>query len=346
MTEQRTRHPEHIDLGELPDEAPQHSEQGIRGVLLPVAVGTLIGVIFVALFVALFHAPAPHRLPVAVVGDTAAVEAALEAIEPGGFAVKAFDSVDGATTALADRDVYGVFVPDAGGSELILAGANGPSVTGLLTGTFTALAEQSGGSLEVRDVVPISSGDTAGLSTFYAGFGVVLAGFLFGQISYGMAPLLSVRRRLTSIGIFGLVNGIVVALIVGRVGFNALPGNFFALAGVIALLAAANAGATVAIIRLVGPAGTMISAILLLILGNATAGGTLPVPFLPVWLQWPAEVLPAGVGIRALKGAAYFNGDGLVIGPIVLALWILGAAALLVGMDYRAKRALQRTATH
>ncbi|MFD4668144.1 hypothetical protein ACFWNN_00335 [Lentzea sp. NPDC058450] len=310
------------------DAAPRgHAQAGMRGVMVPVLIGTLTGAIFVTVFLTLFHAPTPHRLPLGVVGTVEAVQARLDAQRPGAFTLTSFADAQRATEAIQRREIYGALLQNEG--KVLVAGANGPSVT--------ATVSQALQGQRVEDVLPSSAGDTAGLSTFYAGFGVVLAGFLFGQISYGMAPRLALRSRLLSIGIFGVLNGVLVALISS--GLNALPGNVVLLALVVALVATAVAAATVTIIRLAGPVGTTISSVLLLILGNATGGGTLPVAYLPEWLQWVSGVLPVGVGVRAIKGVSYFQNDGLVVGLLVLAAWIAVCAGVLFLKDRRVQLA-------
>ncbi len=329
-----------------PDESHvEHAETGLKAAAIPVAVGLIIGVIFVTVFLAAFHAPRPHDLPVAVIAETTAdagaaagVQRALDGMAAGEFRVIGLPSRAAAETALQHREVFGVWLP--GQATLLVAGANGPSVTGALTGPFTRLAGAATGARELSmvDTLPVSPNDTAGLSTFYAGFGVVLAGFLFAQISYAAGPVLPLRRRLTAAGVFAVLSGVIVALVAGSTGFGALPGNLAALALVITLMAAAVAGAAMTIIRLLGPAGTMPSAVLLLILGNASGGGTLPPAFLPAWLEPLAHVLPVGVGLRALRGHSYFHNDGLVTGVLVLVAWILVALVILTVADRSRQR--------
>ncbi len=61
----------------------------------------------------------------------------------------------------------------------------------------------------------------------------------------------------------------------------------------------------------------------MLMLCNATSGGVPPAAFLPDWLHPFSDILPAGLGLRALIGASYFNNDGYVSGLILLAIWIV-----------------------
>lgn len=330
-------HPRAMDTAPAPEGAT-----GLNGVLLPVVIVLAIGSIFVSVFLAAFHAPRPHDLPVAVVGTTqrlGQIDEGLERGLPGGFEVKRYPDENAARHALQDRKVYAAYVTDSGRSaELLYAGANGPSVTSTVTGAFTGVAKASGDRLTVQDVVPASAGDTRGMSVFYAGFGVVLAGFLFGLMTYQMAPRLEYRWRLVSLAAFSVLAGVIVAAMAGSLGFSALPGSFLGVAGVIALMAAAVGSATMTFMRLFGRAGMSLAAVVLLTFGNSTSGGTLPTAYLPGWLHPLSEILPVGVGVRAVQGLSHFNNDGVGVGVAVLAAWILVAAAVLYWRDARGSR--------
>ncbi|MFC3577480.1 hypothetical protein ACFOZ0_30270 [Streptomyces yaanensis] len=134
------------------DAAPaEPGATGVKGVLLPVAIVLAIGAIFVTVFLSAFHAPKPHDLPVAVVGTTAQVERIDEGLErglPGGFEVKRYADGSSARRAVEDRKVYAAYLVGEGkSSELLYAGANGPSVTSTVTGAFSAVAQASGDQL-------------------------------------------------------------------------------------------------------------------------------------------------------------------------------------------------------
>lgn len=335
--------PRHAQHHHAMDAAPApQGATGAKGVLLPVAIVLVIGSIFVSVFLAAFHAPRPHDLPVAAVGTTRQFEQVAGGLElglPGGFEVKRYAGEDSARRALQDRKVYAAYVTGSGkSSQLLYAGANGPSVTSTVTGAFTAVAKAGGDRLTVRDVVPASAGDTRGMSVFYAGFGVVLAGFLFGMMTYQMAPRLEYRWRLASLATFSVLAGVVVATMAGSLGFSALPGSFLGIAGVITLMAAAVGSATMAFMRLFGPAGMSLAAVVLLTFGNSTSGGTLPTAYLPAWLHPLSEILPVGVGVRAVQGLSHFNNDGLTAGSVTLVAWIVVASAIIFWRDARGAR--------
>ncbi len=335
--------PHHAHHHHAMDAAPApQGATGMKGVLLPVAIVLAIGSIFVSVFLAAFHAPRPHDLPVAVVGTTHRLEQITGGLElglPGGFEVKRYPDASAARHALQDRKVYAAYVTSpAKSAELLYAGANGPSVTSTVTGAFSGVAKASGDRLTVQDVVPASAGDTRGMSVFYAGFGVVLAGFLFGMMTYQMAPRLEYRWRLVSLASFSVLAGVLVAVMAGSLGFSALPGPFLGIAGVIALMAAAIGSATMMFMRLFGRAGMSLAAVVLLTFGNSTSGGTLPTAYLPGWLHPLSEILPVGVGVRAVQGLSHFNNDGLTAGVAVLVAWILVGALVLFRLDARGPR--------
>ena len=276
----------------------------VRAALVPPAVGLLIGSVFVAVFLAAFHDPEPKGLPVAVVAS-AAVLSTLQSqagSADGPLEVRAYTDRGSAEAAVRERVVLGAFVSSAAGPELLVAGANGPSVSQTLQGVFGAVTRASGVPLQTTDVVPLSPGDSRGLSIFYGAFGVVLAGFVFGLTSAQLGPRLALKWRATSALGLAVVVGLVVAWLLEPV-FGSLPAPFATTVVVVALLALAVGATTTALLRVFGPAGTFVAAVVLLVLGNATSTGVLPAQYLPSWLEPLASVLPVGVAVRALRSS-------------------------------------------
>ncbi|CAM5627185.1 hypothetical protein ACWD5B_36600 [Streptomyces tanashiensis] len=76
-----------------------------------------------------------------------------------------------------------------------------------------------------------------------------------------------------------------------------------------------------------------LASVVLPVFGNATSGGTLPTAYLPDWLHPLSEILPVGVGVRALQGLSHFDNDGLATGIAVHTAWTLAAAAALYWRD-------------
>jgi hypothetical protein len=294
---------------------------------------------FVAVYLAAFHAPQPRYLPIAVVTATAqsaeSLQTDLNGITPGGFEVMRVLDQDAARDAIAHRGAYAALLQARGQLTLLYAGANGPAITDLLEEVAGSVAKVSGVHLVGEDVLPAAPGDTRGLSIFYLAFGLVLAGFLFGTMTYQVGPRLKLWERLVSLVIFGTAGGVLMTSIAKA--FGAVPGSPVALAGVIILLAVASGGFVMALVRLLGPLGASLASVVLLVFGNSTSGGVLPTAFLPEWLHPFSQPLPVGVGVRALWGVAYFRHDGLVSSVLILCGWTAACVAAL----YLAARAMR-----
>ncbi|WP_330461247.1 ABC transporter permease [Streptomyces sp. NBC_00820] len=304
-----------------------------RAVLLPVAVVLLIGTVFVSVYLAAFHAPRPHDLRVGTTEIGTQQEHLREGLAraiPGGFALETYPDEAAARHAVQDRSVYAAYL---GKGHLLYGSANGAAVTATVTTAFGSAAHAEHHELSVQDVAPAAAGDTRGLSVFYAAFGLVLAGYLFGMTTYQLAPRLQYRWRMASLALFGAVGGVLVTTIAGSTGFGALPGPFLPVALVVALMGAAVGATTMVLLRLFGSAGVSLASILLLILGNSSSGGIMPAAYLPGWLRPLSEILPVGVGVRAVQGLSRFQDDGLARALVILPVWILGAALVLYLKD-------------
>lgn len=313
---------------------------GTPAVIKPVFTVLVIGLAFVSVFLAAFHTPTAHRLPVAVAASdhsAALFDVRLQRIAPEAFQVDRYPDEASARSAVEHRQAYAAYLSDGGKPKVVYAGANGPAVSALVA-PLAAVPKGAGHKIPVIDILPLSDGDSRGLSVFYASFGLVLAGFLFGQMTYQVAPRLSFGQRVLSLALFAVVGGLATALI-ACTAFGAIPGSFFGIMGVITLMAGAVAAATVMLIRIFGPVGVLLGSIFMLVMGNATSGGVLPPDFLPGWLEPLASVMPAGVGVRALDGLAYFHNDGLTRGVVILCAWI----AVCVGAVYLLDRIASST---
>ncbi|MDX3073127.1 ABC transporter permease [Streptomyces sp. NPDC088354] len=313
---------------------------GAQAVVKPVFTVLIIGLAFVSVFLAAFHTPTAHRLPVAVAASdssAALFDVRLQRLAPEAFQIDRYPDEASARQAVEHRQAYAAYLSHGGKPRIVYAGANGPAVSALVA-PLAAVPHGDGHKIPVVDILPLSDGDSRGLSVFYASFGLVLAGFLFGQVTYQVAPRLSFGQRMLSLTLFAVVGGVATALI-ACTAFGAIPGSFLGIMGVVTLMAGAVAAATIMLIRTFGPIGVLLGSIFMLVMGNATSGGVLPPDFLPGWLEPLASVMPAGVGVRALDGLAYFHHDGLTRGVVILSVWI----AVCVGAVYLLDRVAAST---
>ncbi|MGY1812882.1 hypothetical protein [Blastococcus sp. SYSU D00820] len=308
----------------------------LRGIGLPALVAVAVGTLLVVVYLAAFPTAAPHDLPVGVVGPAPAVEAVragLAEAAPGRYLLAPLPDAAAAERAVGSGEVYGALLLESP-PRLLVAGAHGRPVTQDLT---TDLGPLAGGPPTVTDVAPLAAGDEQGRAIDHTAFGVVLGGFLFGITSYQAAPKLRLRLRLLSAGLFAVAAGLLGAWLSVGV-FGALPAGGWTVAGLVTLLALASGAAAALALRLLGGAGTFVATAVLLTIGAATSTGSLPAEYLPGWLEPLAGVLPPGVAVRALRGAAYLDGDGVGRAVVVLTLWCVLPFLLIAAVDAVSRR--------
>jgi fumarate reductase subunit D len=318
----------------------------LTGLLRPIAVGLGMAIAFVTIFLSALHDPEPHELPIAVVGaaaDSSQAAQAFDQASPGSFDVRSYDTAGAAEAALQSRDVYGVMDLTARRTvHISYAGANGSGVTSAVERALTATAAQLGRPSTTTDAVPLPSGDSRGLSVFYFVFGLALSAFLFAMTFHQVAAGASLAVRIGVPLLFAGATGLVLATI-ADLGFEALTGHFWAVAGISAMISYAVSTATSALTRLLGGAGIGLAGLLAIVIGNATSGGALNWHFLPAGWRWLSQHLPTGAGVTGLLNVQYF--DAADLSPVLLTLsaWIAASLLLIVSLPLLRLDAVHRS---
>lgn len=298
-----------------PSNAPTLAARLVRlGVVLGFVVILQAGL--VAAFVTATRDPAPHQLPVAVVGTpraTAALQSRLSGT--GAFAVRLEPSVAAARDAIRHQEVYGALVPAGHPPTLLVASAASPLVAAVLTKAFTSAAQQGGSQLTITDVAPLPADDPRGVAGPYLVLGLLIGGYvgamvigrLIGMRSPSVRPL---GLRLAVLACYALVAAAAGVVLLGPV-LGVLHGSALAIFATGALVAFAVGCFTAALQTLLGLVGTLLSVVTLVLIGNPAAGGGQipPAMMSPAW-GWLAHVLPNPAGMTAIRGIEFFSGNG------------------------------------
>jgi hypothetical protein len=188
-----------------------------------------------------------------------------------------------------------------------------------------------GTGAQVEDVVPTASGDPRGTA---------LAG-LFLPLMIATFPLaaLLARARLRRGPLLGAVLGFAalsgLALTAMLRAMDAVSGPYLAVSAVAALIVAAVALTAAGLMRVLGPAGLGVAALLFVVLGNPGSGNASAPELLPGFWRVTGQLLPPGAGGQALRDAAYFDGHGLLGPALVLTAWAVLGAVLILGARRR-----------
>jgi hypothetical protein len=301
-----------------------------RRLLPALLAGVVIAFAFVAFFTSALRDPRPHGVEVAVVaapGEVAQLQHGLDAALPGGFTLRHYATEAAARRALGDQDVDGAYLA-SDAPRLLVAGGTGATTTTALRTAFGAAAGARHQALAVTDVAPLPSHDSRGLSAFFLVAGTSVGSLVFAAVLFflgGHGHRVPLRLKLLLIAAFAAAAGLVVAADTDLVA-GGLTGAFWPVAGIGALLAAAVALITTAVVRWIGLPGVGLCVLALMVFSLPASGGAVGPEFVPGFYRDVALVLPSHAALLALRGAVYFHGGGTLAPILILCGW--AAAAL------------------
>ena len=312
---------------------------GARGrrVLVGVVAVAVLGIqlAFTASYAGALHAAEPRDLPVATVVPAAQREPLAGALADAPVVLDEVATVEAAEQQVRDGDVDGAFVVDADGPRLLVASAGGPAAVTALEAVFEPVAQSSGATLRVDDLVPLPDGDSRGLVAFYLLVGWVVGGYLLSAVlgvSAGMTPT-ALRSGLGRLGLlagYAVASGVLGTAVVDA-GYGYLVGSPVATAALGALVVFAVGAASMALQAMFGIVGTALVLLLFVVAGNPSAGGPWPADLLASPWREVGPWLPNGAGLAALRDAVYFTGSHLARPLAVLAAWaVLGVVATVL----------------
>lgn len=313
----------------------------VRAVVTVVVSALLTGGLFSLFYIAVFNAPEPHDLPVAVAGvDSTAVQA----VAGDDYRIVAVPDENAGLDLLARHSVYGVISVDGSRQEVGLSytSVDGSPVLAYVQPVAQKIASGANMSLRVTNTTPqVAANASPGRSVFFAVFGTALTGFVLSQalVSVGGQLRLSLWMRLAIMAGVSVIAGLIVSVMLDP-WFHIAPGTFWQVWPMVSLLCLSAVTTGTALLGLVGPLGQVVTAVLFVTLGNATATGILPMPFLTPPYQVVSTLLPTGNVVRAVMGKAYFRGSGELAGYVAPLVWSgVSIGALIVVDRFRAHRA-------
>ncbi|MFI6481629.1 hypothetical protein ACIBH1_27120 [Nonomuraea sp. NPDC050663] len=290
---------------------------------------TLIGMLFVSSFLGAFSSPTPHDVPIAVVGPAPVVQqlsTAVDRAKPGAFELHGYPSAGEARKALLDREVDAVLVPAE--HKLVIAGAAGRAGANVITAAFQAAAAAQGQQLAVEDAAALPPADAGGISGMFYTMSLLIPAIMLSVLLFQLAPAMNYAGRLAALAGGALVAGTAIAWLAHSV-FEVLPNDLWNLAAVSSALVLTVALVGSGMVRLLGPGGVGVVALLFLVIGLPASGGPLGARYIPEWYAAIGHYLPVGPGAEAIRNTVFFDGAALGGPLLVLGAWALVGLALL-----------------
>ncbi|WP_420032856.1 DUF3533 domain-containing protein [Streptomyces sp. cg28] len=326
-----------------------------KDAVTPRAAVLVIGVLalqllFIASYVGALHSPKPKDVPFGVVGPTAAVaqqtEQQLAKLSGSPLDPRVVSDAATAKQKILDREIDGALILNARGTTdtLLVASGGGTVLASALENLAGEIDATQQRTIRAVDVAPASAKDFDGLSAFYLVVGWCVGGYLCASImsiSAGSRPTSPPRAliRLGTMALVAIAGGIGGSLIIGDSILGALPGSFWGLAGLGALVTFAVGALTLALEELTGIVGIGLAVLVVVVAGNPSAGGAFPLPMLPPFWQAIGPWLPPGAGTWAARSIAYFHGNAMTQSLLVLSAWaVAGVAVTLLVSSLREKK--------
>ncbi|MFJ2651366.1 ABC transporter permease [Streptomyces sp. NPDC087420] len=319
----------------------------VKTAVTPRAALLIVGVLglqllFIASYVGALHSPKPTDVKVAVVapGQLAGQLAAELGQLPGKpLSPRTLPDEGTARHQMLNRDIDAALIIDTRGTTdtLLVASGQGSTETSVVVSVFDQIEQRQRRGLRLDDVAPASPHDAHGLSSFYLVVGWCVGGYLCAgalAISAGARPANRGRAtiRLLVTAVYAIVGGLLGAVITGPI-LSALPGSLFGLWGLGALTVFAVGAATLALQSVFGIVGIGAAILLIVVAGNPSAGGAVPIPLLPDFWRSIGPALPPGSATWVARSIAYFHGNAIAVRLIVLSAWAVGGTLLLLVMS-------------
>jgi hypothetical protein len=306
-----------------------------RTVVLAMAGLIVVILAFFSSYTSALGKPTARHVPVAV----AAPSAVLTKLDVSGqFRAYPVTGLPAARAMVEDRAAYGALVlPRTGPATLLVAGGAGHAVEAVLTQLGQQQAGIHGAALHTVDVAPTSPNDPNGSVEFYCviflGIGAAVGGTMLARTLGPVRGTSSALRRLGLVLLYAGVLSVVVTAFADGV-YGALVGHFWPLFLTMWLFVVAECLAVGGFAALAGPLAAIPLIVVLVLLGNPSAGGAVPRPLMNGFFAALNPVLPPGAALSALRGVQYFGNRGMGTALLCLAIWVaaglglLGAAAL------------------
>ena len=314
-----------------------------EAIVRPLLGGLLLLLALIGLIGTAIKNPQPHDIHVGVVGPAAAIEqisGGFESKAPGAFQFTSYGSVDAARAAIDARSIDGVLVLGAGGPRLIVAGATGDTVTGVITGALTNAFQAQSQTVTVETVHPFASGDAHGLILFFVVLAVVIS-TLVAQALVGLRSDIGLGARLVMLAVYAVLAPLVGMGTAAWIA-DGYGSGFWTAAGLVGLGSAAIGAVVAGSARLLGTAGVGLAALLVVLLDLVASGGPIGSQLLPDFYRWLAPGMPAGQLYNAVRGALYFDNAGLGMPIAVLSAWLAGGLVLMALGELVARRTRAR----
>jgi hypothetical protein len=305
-----------------------------KNLVAPVAFAVVLVTLFAVNYMSSGHAPVANNMPFGVVGSTALVDAAQGDLFS--LKVKDYSNKKAATDAMDQGELYGALVANGSSKELFVVNTISDVSPLDIAANFEEAAKQSGETITVKPYAPtaLAKKDPAALVPATLLVALLVAGYVSAALLATATGSASSRWR----GLWLLGFAIATALLLNVITTYWLEGlpsaSFWIVWPILSLIILVVALFAAALRRVLGPAGILVTLILILQFGNPSSGGSNGAPYLPSFWYDIGPFLPPRNAFILLRNTVYFDGNGIGQALAVLLVYAVIAAVILAFLDW------------
>ncbi len=321
-----------------PGANPRGPRRGMLPIMVALGICAIMECLFATTYMSAGHAPKATDLPFGVTGSSPILTAAEKTIS---LKVTRYPNEQAAKNAIDQAQIWGALIPSGTSATLIVV----PSISDLapldLAVRFEDAAKHAGQKLAVQQYapVPLAPKDPFGLVQGLMLIPLLIGGYMSATLLMAATGKAAGRWRAAQLAGFAIAGGLAVDLIVCYWLQGFPSGKFWIVWPICSLIIAVVAFVAAILQKLIGAAGTLLTIIVVILLGNPSNGGASGVPYLPTFWRDIGPYLPPRNAYILLHHTIYFNGHGTTQALTVLLIY-LGVGAVILGvLDLRRSEA-------
>lgn len=297
-----------------------------RVLITQALLAAVVGLTFLYFYAGLQRDPQPHHIPFAITGGPAA-QGALRELGAVVDVSKVADDAAARQAVISRHAVAALSFHGSGEVSVYVAAANGAAENTAAEQIAGGVAQRTGSTPHIVDLVPTVRYDPRGLASFYIALAATVSSFILAQAMFALGLITRLRAQLATLVGFAAVIAALLSTVAVPV-LHLAPVGVTTLTLVLVVLSMAVSIASRALTSWLGTYGITIATLAMTAVGLSTSGGILSPDLLPPPLAALGAVLPPGLGLRAIVSLSYFHGAGALRPLLGLVGWI--AAGLFV----------------
>ncbi len=301
-----------------------------KSVVALTTVGLLV-LIFGVCLISAVQLLAPRDMPFGVTASSPVVDAVQQeySLDITTYATEAD------LMAAAERgDIYGGYVVGSSSDVLVTVPAKSFFGEVYVSAGFKEAAKTESRTYTTTPVVPLPTADRTGALVGLLLLPTLVGGYMIASLMFSTSQIAAARGRITIVLAFAAVVALITGITAGPL-IGAFPaGHLWTLVPCFLLVTAVVGLSAVAIQAVVGKLGSLVVALLFIIIGGAGAGGG-GVALLPTYWQYIGALFPPRHAIELYRNVRYFDGNNIVTPIAVLLAYGLVSLVVIIATTRR-----------